>query len=310
MKLDFAAERLPLNDPAPLRPGVSGETHRLTDVVLCAPSNLATVPCCSVTRESIRNGFSVSMAQAMAQHSALTRTLSQRGVRCHIVPAHPDLADQCFTRDVAVTTPWGLVGLNPALSHRRSEVDQMFAALARHGVQPYDRVVSGTIEGGDVCVARPGLLILGMSGERTTAEGASAFAAPFEKDGWQVLRYAFDPHFLHLDTMFCMLDQDRALACVDVLDDWFIEAITAQGIELIPVSYKASRRLGCNILSLDGKTILMSSVSADEGSSDGRSVADHVRKAGFDVVELDISQFAACGGGIHCLTMPLRREPC
>ena len=28
-----------------------------------------------------------------------------------------------------------------------------------------------------------------------------------------------------------------------------------------------------------------------------------------DLVPLDVSQFTRCGGGIHCLTMPLARRP-
>lgn len=301
MKIDFSRQHDFHRQAAPIHAVVSGETDRLTDVVLCGPSSLSAVPCCSVTRESIRNGFEVSAALARTQHARLVETLTRRGVRCHALPAHPDFADQCFTRDAAVTTPWGLVGLNPALPHRRAEVDHMLATLARTGVAVRDRVTKGTIEGGDVCIARPGLLIVGMSGERTTPDGADDFAARFERHGWRVLRYAFDPHFLHLDTMFCMLDDHRALACVDVLDDAFLEALAGEGIELLPVRYKDARRLGCNVLSVDGHTIVMSAGLPD--------VAERLRQSGFEALEVDTSQFAACGGGIHCLTMPLRREP-
>ncbi|MET0249189.1 MAG: arginine deiminase family protein [Sphingobium sp.] len=278
---------------------VEGETDRLTDVLLCAPSHLAPVPCCAATRASLREGFAVSQAQATAQHQALREALEARGVRCHMLPVRPDMPDLCFTRDAGVMTPSGFVALKPALGHRALEVDHLTRTLGAMGVKAARRITEGTIEGGDICIARPGLLILGLSGERTTAEGARAFAEPFMADGWDVVHCAFDPHFLHLDTQFCMLDATHALACVDVLDDDFLAAMAARGINLIPVSYKDAQALGCNVVSLDGRTILM--------GAGQEHVAARVRAAGFGTVDLDIAQFAACGGGIHCLTMPLRR---
>lgn len=32
-----------------------------------------------------------------------------------------------------------------------------------------------------------------------------------------------------------------------------------------------------------------------------------LERSGFDVVEIEIDQFTRCGGGVHCLTMPLAR---
>lgn len=300
MKVDFADTfAAPQVRPATRRFTVFGETDRLSDVLLCPPSHLAPVPCCSKTRESMRSGFALSAETALREHRALHETLSARGVACHILPPSPDLPDLCFTRDAAVATPWGPVALNPALAHRAPEVDHVVAALERLGAGPVARIRQGHIEGGDVCVARPGLLILGLSGERTDEAGAGSFAAPFVQAGWDVVTCPLDPHFLHLDTLFCMLDPGRALACVDVLDEGFLSAMAARGIALVPISYKESRDLGGNVLSLDGRTILT--------SASHPRIAAALRRHGYAVIELEISQFAACGGGLHCLTMPLAR---
>lgn len=284
---------------APRPFAVSGETDRLTDVLLCPPSHLAPVPCCSVTRESLRAGFSVSTGAALAQHRALARSLIGAGVRVHMLPARPDLPDLCFTRDSAVMSPWGLIVLNPAAPHRRAEADHLARWATAEGIAIAHRVRVGTAEGGDICVARPGLLIVGTSGERTCTTGVGAVAAPFRAQGWRVIVCPFDSHFLHLDTQFCMLDERTALACVDVLDDRFLQAVAAEGIELVPVSYKDGRRLGANILALGNRRILASDATP--------AVAQALRRRGFDVETLDIAQFARCGGGLHCLTMPLGR---
>lgn len=300
MKLEFFES---VSGDAHVRPAarwqVCGETDRLTDVLLCPPEFLDPVPCCSVTREQVRDGFALCRETALAQHAELRRTLEAHGVACHIAEPAPGMADLCFTRDAAVTTPWGLVALNPALPHRRPEADRLLAAAAALGVEPLTRISTGTIEGGDVCVARAGLLIIGCSGERTNQQGADELAALFRRFGWDVLVHHYDPHFLHLDTIFCMLDRHHALACTDVLSDTFLAELAVREIRTIPVTYKEARRLGCNVLSIDGRTIV---------TSKGQDrVARLLAGAGFAPVEVDISQLTACGGGVHCLTMPLAR---
>ena len=83
-------------------------------------------------------------------------------------------------------------------------------------------------------------------------------------------------------------------------NDAFLEAVGRRNIELLPVSYKEARRLGCNVLSLDGRTIV-------SGTSTPR-ISAMLRRSGFEVLEVDLDELAACGGGVHCLTMPLERR--
>lgn len=300
MKVDFehdTALRPTTTRTLPL--SVWGETDRLSHVLLARPTYLEAVPCCSVTRESLRNGFSASRAVAERQHAALRAVLERNGVACYTLLCEPDFPDQCFVRDVAVTTPWGLVVLNPAKPHRRGEAAHLAANIEALTGARARRITAGAIEGGDVCIARPGLLIIGVSGERTTDDGADEFAAPFHASGWDVLKYHFDPHFLHLDTIFCMVSPTMALACVEVLEDEFLAALADRGITVLPVSYKQARRLGCNVLSIDAHTVVAAAETPE--------VAELLRSAGMTVHEVEIDQLTACGGGVHCLTMPLAR---
>lgn len=70
-------------------------------------------------------------------------------------------------------------------------------------------------------------------------------------------------------------------------------------MEILPVSYKDARRLGCNVVSLGGRRVLT--------SVDNVAVNAQLEARGYDLLPVDISQFTRCGGGIHCLTMPLAR---
>ncbi len=303
MKLDFfySGEAAGLARTKLNRCSVWSETDRLTDVLLCRPTFLEPVPCCSVTQESLRDGFSTSVPIAVAQHRALQVALERNGVRCHFVDPDQAMPDMCFTRDALVTTPWGLLALKPAAEHRQAEADLALKALRKLGAPLAARVRRGTAEGGDIAIVRRGLVIVGCSGDRTDSEGADSVAEIFRGQGWDVILYPFDPHFLHLDTQFAMVSEGLALACTDVLSDGFLDTLDRHGIETISVSYKEARALGCNVLSLGERRIL--------AAADNDRVTDALRGKGYAVETLALDQFMRCGGGVHCLTMPLARVP-
>ena len=300
MKLEFDGGTAGAIHTRPRDVAVRGETDVLQEVMLCRPTYLEAVPCCSVTRESLGSGFRPSVAEATRQHMILEAILEANGVTTRMMPAQPGLADACFARDCSVMTPWGLLGLNPAAPHRQQEPLQALQFARAQHLPIVGSIEVGTVEGGDVCIARDGLLIVGYSDERTSERGADAVCELFAAAGWKTMTYRFDPHFLHLDTQFCMVDEDLALACVDVLHDDFLDAVSAKGIELVPVSYKEARRLGCNLLALGNRRVIASNSSP--------RVAKELRRRGVVVETVDVSQFEACGGGIHCLTMPISRR--
>jgi len=299
MKLEFSGGTAGALQRQTVQAGIFSETDPLTEIALCRPTYLEAVPCCSVTRESLCNGFQPSIVEATRQHMMLEAVLEANGVATRLLVPQPGMADMCFTRDSAVMTPWGLLGLNPAAAHRRMEPAQMLIFARNARLPALGAIEVGTVEGGDVCMVREGLLIVGWSGERTSQRGAEAVCELFAAAGWRTMTYRFDPHFLHFDTQFCIVDDDLALACVDVLHDDLLRTLEAEGIELIPVTYKEARRLGCNVLALGNRRVI--------ASARNRRVVTELGRRGIQVDTIDVSQFERCGGGIHCLTMPIAR---
>lgn len=279
--------------------GLSSESDRLTDVLVVSPDHLAPVPCCSVTREKLRAGYRTDHSAARSEHGALVEALRRADVRVRMVAGSPDLPDMVYARDAGLMTPWGYLPLAPGAPHRRREARVLAEHVRSLGIPVLPQVAGGTIEGGDISVFRDGLVLIGCSGERTDESGARAVAGLFEQHGWRAIVYRFDPHFLHLDTQLSALSAKQALACVDVLDDSFLTTLEGEGIDLVPVSYKAARRLGCNVLSLGDGRILAAS---------GAGLATRLSAGGYRVTELDLDQFTSCGGGVHCLTLPLARQ--
>lgn len=296
----FALDDCPVEEAAQHSWGVASETGKLTDVLLGAPAYLEMVPCNAVTRDCLAQGLSASPMLAARQHRTLVMALEQAGVRCHFASAMPGLADLCFTRDAVLMSPWGLIELRPAAPHRRAEPAHAAAAGAALGVPRLGTISEGTIEGGDICLLREGMLLIGHSGDRTDEAGARALGALFERRGWDVILTRFDPAFLHLDTLFTMVSHDCAVACPEALEDDFLASLARLGVGIIPASIAEVASLGANLLSLgEGRLV------APAGNERLNAI---LASRGFDVIALELDQFTRCGGGAHCLTMPLARR--
>ena len=284
---------------SPWRWGVDSETGRLSDVLLSPPTHLAMVPCNAVTRGSLARGLSSCAASARDQHRALASRLEAAGVACHFVPPNPSLPDLAFTRDSVLMTPWGLVELRPSEPHRQGEAAHLAGALHRFGIESLGAVDEGRVEGGDVCILRPGLVMIGISGDRTDEAGARALGRIFERRGWSALYTRVDPRYLHLDTQFTLVSSRRAVACLETLEAGFAATMADLGIALLPATPDEVDRLEANLLSLGGGRVV-----APAGET---RINRALRRLDHDVIEVEIDQFARCGGGVHCLTMPLAR---
>jgi arginine deiminase len=230
----------------------------------------------------------------------MVAALEEGGVACRYLAPDPHLPYQVYTRDSSFTTPWGAVVAQLFRPQRRGEVAAVAEFHRTQGMAPWRWATAASLEGGDVHLVRPGLLVLGYSGERTQEAGARQCAGWFEAAQWRVRLVPFPEHFLHLDLLFCMVADRLALACLDVLDDDFVAWLRAEGIELIPTTYREAMRLEGNVLALGGGRVLSSAHAA--------GVNRRLRAAGLVVLDPDVSLFARGGGGIHCMTCPLRRD--
>lgn len=279
---------------------VDSETGRLTDVLLSPPTHLAMVPCNAVTRDSLARGLSSCAVSAVAQHRTLAARLEDAGAKCHLVPSKPGLSDLAFTRDSLLMTPWGIVELRPSEPHRRGEPAYLVEALKGLGIETLGAVGEGRVEGGDVCLLRPGFVLIGISGERTDEAGARALGRIFERRGWRAFYTRIDPRYLHLDTQFTLVSKHFGVACLETLEPGFAGTMSGLGIDLHPAAPDEVDRLEANLLSLGGCRVV-----APAGET---RINLELRRRGYDLIEVEIDQFIRCGGGVHCLTMPLARS--
>ena len=107
-------------------------------------------------------------------------------------------------------------------------------------------------------------------------------------------------HYVHIDLMVCMLGHKLAAVCLDTTDDGIIEWLEGRGIEIVPVSYRDTMALGCNVVALGNDKVLSTAQSTDLNA--------RLRAHGFTVYDPDVTMFTMGGGGVHCMCQPLRRD--
>jgi N-dimethylarginine dimethylaminohydrolase len=240
------------------------------------------------------------VARAEAQHAGLVAALEAEGVE--VVTAGP-LGDRftkaMYVRDPLITVPGGAVIGRMAVRMRRGEEADITRVVAAAGL-PILATMTGTatMEGGSFAKLRPGLAALGTS-IRCNPEGARQLRAVLAELGWELIDVPLPGFTIHIDGHLTMVDQDLALIDPDGLPFFFLERLRAEGIETVHVA--PGEEWGINLLALAPRRVLM---------SDGNPrTAERLAAAGVEVLTVPYDELQNNGGGVHCSTMELVREP-
>jgi arginine deiminase len=278
---------------------VGSETGVLTDVLLCRPEHYRWNPVNRASRETLAAGARLDHAALLAQYAEFEDALDGAGVRRHYLRSEPHLPYQCYTRDSSQMTPWGVVHLMLQAETRRGEYASLITFYRDAGAPVFGWATCGRLEGGDIHMIAPGRLLIGTSGVRSDADGAAQFAGWFAARGWEGHITTFPDHFLHFDTLFCMVADGLALACVDVIRDDTLDWLTAQGIRLMPVSFKEAARAATNVLALGRDRVISPTENTD--------INARLRAEGIAVFDPGFRLFSLDGAGVRCAAMPLHR---
>jgi ornithine--oxo-acid transaminase len=107
-----------------------------------------------------------------------------------------------------------------------------------------------------------------------------------------------DPRFYHLDTCFCPLSNGDVMYFPGAFDFASLEKIEARysRAKRICVSEEDALLFACNAVNV-GRTILLNQVSAE--------LAARLEAGGFEIVQLELSEFLKAGGAAKCLVLRL-----
>jgi arginine deiminase len=213
--------------------------------------------------------------------------------------------DSIYTHDPGIISDAGAILFQTGKELRRGEGHAMEEALLKWGVRILGRIEGkATAEGGDMVWLDEHTLLVGQ-GFRTNAAGVAALRSllnPFEVNVMEFhLPYWQGPaDVLHLMSLLSLLDQDLAVVHRPLMPVPLYEVLHARGIKMIDVAPEEFNTLGCNVLALAPRHVLMI-----EGNPITRA---RLEEAGCKVQEFSGKEIAYKGsGGPTCLTRPLLR---
>jgi N-dimethylarginine dimethylaminohydrolase len=204
-----------------------------------------------------------------------------------------------YVRDPLVTVPGGAIVGRMAVLMRRGEEADLTRVVAAAGM-PVLATMTGTatLEGGSFVKLRDGVAALGTS-IRCNDEAAGALREVLARIGWELVVVPLPGYTIHLDMHMAMLDVDLALADVTGLPYTFLTRLQEMGIGLVRA--QPGETWGLNLLGLSPRRVLMA-----EGSPE---TAARLRAAGVEVRTIPYDEVHRNGGGVHCSTMELVRDP-
>lgn len=242
------------------------------------------------------------IATQQAQHDGLVAALREEGVEVIFLDrCAPGRMKSIYTRDQVIAVDGGAIICRMGAPIRRGEEAPASATLARLGM-PILRTIHGTaiMEGGSFAFITPKVAVVGLS-SRVNEAGADQVEDVLRVQGVELLRVHLTGYRLHIDGAFVMIDVDTAIINPIQLPFWFLERLREMKIRTIEV-HPDDPAWTINCLAVAPGRVLM----ADQVSP---RTAEALDRVGISVRIVPYSAVYQGGGGIHCSTAPLVREP-
>ncbi len=260
----------------------------LRSVALCKPHYFDVItPICSYQKPWVGK---IDKAKAKQQHKDLEKVLVNEGVSVHDLQLIPGKTDQTFSRDIGYISSNGALLSSPKERIRQGEELSLLRLCYIEGIPIQNKHLPLPFEGGDVFPITPGEIVLGY-GNRThqfTVRQVGFRAI----SNLHLIRHR-STH--HLDAVFNILEEDCVAAhrkLVDLNNSYF------SGKKVLDLDDQDIEEMGANFVLLKRGRVL-----ADANCK----FNEVLRKEGYDVVEVDVSELKKGGGSVRCLTLELYR---
>ncbi len=230
-----------------------------------------------------RGGGPLDLDKLLAQHAAYEAALRGLGVAVHSLPPLAGHPDAYFVEDVAVIVPSLAVITRPGALPRRGETGHIEAALAPAG--ELRRIEApGTLDGGDV-LCTGARAFIGLS-ERTNEAGARQLGELLSDAGFDCRTLEVGGG-LHLKSSVNALDEETLLITAELAAHPAFAGF--RHLVLDPADAYAA-----NALRVNDRVLLPAGFPR---------VAATLADAGFDCLELDVSEARRMDGGLTCLSL-------
>lgn len=267
---------------------VRNEGERLRRVVVCAPRR----EYFQVKKPDLHNiAEPADRKRATAQHAALRSILRNSGARVISIRELAGHPNSVFARDAGLLTPNGYIRLRMGLRTRRGEEGWMASALDSLQVPCAGKIEKpGTVEGGDVILAGE-VAFVGLS-ERTNRSGFGQLSRLLMSIGYELRTLSLPLPHLHIGGAMSVVGPRTVVCCRHIFPEGFFD-----GFEVVEIPCPESS--SANVIALGNRAVVV-----EQGCP---GTARALRKAGFTVHLVDLSEFVKGRGGPTCLIMPVDR---
>jgi len=244
---------------------------------------------------------------AVPEYERFLALLEAAGVEMLRLPFDATVGlDSLYARDASIVCKRGIILCSMGKPQRRTEPAAQEAAFRASGIPIRGRITGdGTVEGGDVCWIDERTLAVGR-GYRTNEAGIRQLRDLVRDCVDEVIVVPL-PHWhgpedvFHLMSIVSPIDRDLFLVYAPLMPVPFREALTSRGIALVEVPEAEFDTLGCNVLAVAPREVLMIA-----GNPETRA---RLERAGVTVREFAGREICLKGGGgPTCLTRPLMRD--
>ena len=248
-----------------------------------------------------------NLSKSIVDYNYFTSLISETGTKVEFLPESDKTGlDSVYTHDPVVMTNRGVILCNMGKDARANEPGTVENYCNQNELPILGKITPpGTLEGGDVLWIDEKTVAVG-EGYRTNSEGIRQFRALLGDGVDEVIPVPL-PHWtgptdcLHLLSNVSPVDIDLYVVYSPLLTVSFRNCLLERSIQLIEVPEKEYPTLGCNILALAPRKVIM---------VDGNpKVRNSLVNEGVEVAVFDGSEISLKGtGGPTCLTRPLYRE--
>jgi dimethylargininase len=224
--------------------------------------------------------------RACEQHDSYVGALERCGLEVTVLGADERYPDSVFIEDTAVVTDRCAILARPGAPARRGEVRAVGEALSKH-YENIERIVSpGTLDGGDVLQVGDHFYI-GLT-RRTNREGAEQLSALLQRYGFGASLVDVG-RFLHLKTGVAYLGGNDLVVAGELVENYGFD-----GFDKLVVAPEEEYCVNC---------ILVEDLVLVAGGYE--ETKKKIAGRGYEVIELEMSEFRKVDGGLSCLSLRL-----
>ncbi len=221
---------------------------------------------------------------ALKQHKKYIEALEMCGLEVLITEPDERLPDSVFVEDTAILIPECAIITNPGAESRKAETDRIKKALKSFYRNIEEISYPGTVDGGDVMMAGSHFFI-GIS-DRTNIEGAKQLIKILEKYGYSGSTVSLN-NVLHLKSGVAYLENNSLVATGE-----FADKEEFKKYNILKVKDEESYAANC--------VWINDFVLVAKGFPKTKKL---IEEAGYETIELDVSEFRKLDGGLSCLSL-------